>query len=93
MVKNGVNGKTLVRLEQRLTDYINHNDKLNDDIKFDLKEIKNKLNNVMNILVTGEGKIKRNYCIIKEHEDNHKWWTVLIVSLVAIVVTLLKIIL
>lgn len=84
---------TLAKLSQKVCDYIHHNDKTLQEVKTDLKEIKEVQQKMMLILTSGDGKIKRNYLILNDHIRNHKWWATFIITLcgaIAVGITLIR---
>lgn len=72
-VDDSGNGKvTLAKIGQRLDDYIEHTNKALDELKKDSNETREIVHELKNILIQGEGKIKRNYQLISEHERKNE---------------------
>ena len=72
MTRDNVNGRiTLAKVEQRLEDYIGHNDRNITDIKLNQEKTNNMLHEIRGILIEGNGKIRRNSEIVKDHLECH----------------------
>lgn len=66
------NGKTtLAMLKQEVTDYKENTNARVNEMKQDLKEIKFALEEIKDLFIKGDGKIKRNYMMIADHCKQH----------------------
>lgn len=80
-IENNSGKITLAKVEQKLEDHCEQQEKDFSEIKVDIKDIKTDMQKMMNILTSGDGKIKRNYMFIDNHIKGHRWWAVFIVSI------------
>ena len=81
-----VNGKvTLAKVEQRLEDHIIQQEKDFIDVKSDLKVVVNSISDIKQILVEGDGKIKRNFMLFEKHIKSHKFWITTSIALCVLI--------
>jgi hypothetical protein len=99
MTQTTGNGKaTLARLEQKLIDYINHNDEKIEMVRESYDSLNEKLDNITTILTSGDGKIRETRQMINDHcrehhRDENKMFKTygLVIAACAVIATLVSI--